>query len=49
MKRNRLFAFLFLIAGVALNLSAQSVNPDDHQLPDALIQTIIPYMQNCLI
>lgn len=37
MKRNRLFAFLFLIAGVALNLSAQSVNPDDHQLPDALM------------
>ena len=37
MKRNRLFAFLFLIAGVALNLSAQSVHPDDHQLPDALM------------
>lgn len=37
MKRNRLFAILFLLAGVALNLSAQSIRPDDHQSEESII------------
>ena len=43
MKRNRLFAILFLIVGVALNLSAQSIHPNDDK-PSMMF--IIPLSDN---